>query len=464
SHLSLSKAGQNFKGLCPFHSEKTPSFTVSPSRQVFHCFGCGEGGNVFSFLMKIDGATFPAAVRTLGDKYGIEVDQPVTSPAARQRTEARERLFALNREAAEFFHRTLADSAGQTAMTYLEKRGMAFSTIERFSLGYAPAGWDLTLNALTKAGAKIEDLASAGLIVAREQASRKGQDAAGYYDRFRARVMFPIRDLQKRVIGFGGRILDDGQPKYLNSPETPLFSKSRTLYGLDVAREGIIQSEQIVIVEGYFDAIALHQAGLSNVVATLGTALTSEHIELIRRFTHHVVLVFDPDAAGVRAALRTMDLFLGSGLTVQVVSLPAGEDPDTFARGQSTAPQLPKDEEVLLQLLLHEKCTFEMVAQLAAEDFTDPRARYLVLLAQSAVEGGHTVLKVLDEAEGDPASEALGRSLSLSELPYEDVSAAFQQSFTALKLRRLGVEIQETKSAQAAAERAGEPDALRNLL
>jgi len=447
-------------------------------------------------------------------------------------------------------------------MTYLEKRGMASSTIERFSLGYAPAGWDLTLNALTKAGAKVEDLASAGLIVAREQSSRTGQDAAGYYDRFRARVMFPIRDLQKRVIGFGGRILDDGQPKYLNSPETPLFSKSRTLYGLDVAREGIIQSEQIVIVEGYFDAIALHQAGLSNVVATLGTALTSEHIELIRRFTHHVILVFDPDAAGVRAALRTMDLFLGSGLTVLVVSLPAGEDPDTFVRGQgmdafmalmrqapslleftvqgslktgrqgsvedrvrcveevlvllqklsnpvekaasirhvadqlgldekvlleryramarprcasslgkaassleqTTTSQLPKDEEVLLQLLLHEKCTFEMVAQLAAEDFTDSRARYLVLLAQSAVEGGHTVLQVLDEAEGDPASEALGRSLSLSELPYEDVSAAFQQSFTALKLRRLGVEIQETKSAQAAAERAGEPDALRNLL
>jgi DNA primase len=147
SHLSLSKAGQNFKGLCPFHSEKTPSFTVSPSRQVFHCFGCGEGGNVFSFLMKIDGATFPAAVRTLGDKYGIEVDQPVTSPAARQRTETRERLFALNRQAAEFFHRTLADTAGHTAMAYLEKRGMASSTIERFSLGYAPAGWELTLNA-----------------------------------------------------------------------------------------------------------------------------------------------------------------------------------------------------------------------------------------------------------------------------------------------------------------------------
>ncbi len=335
SHLSLSKAGQNYKGLCPFHSEKTPSFTVSPSRQMFHCFGCGEGGNVFGFLMKIDGATFPAAVRTLGERYGIEVDPQPASPAARQRTESRERLLILNRQAAEFFHRALvSDPNGQAARLYLEKRGMTPSTIEQFGLGYAPAGWDLTLSALTKAGSKIEDLALAGLVVPREQNSRAGQTAPGYYDRFRGRVMFPIRDLQKRVIGFGGRILDDGQPKYLNSPETPLFSKSRTLYALDVAREGISQSEEMVLVEGYFDAIALHQAGLTNVAATLGTALTSEHIELIRRFTHRIVLVFDPDTAGVRAALRSMDLFLDSGLTVRVVSLPAGEDPDTFVRGQ----------------------------------------------------------------------------------------------------------------------------------
>ena len=559
SHLSLSKTGQNYKGLCPFHSEKTPSFTVSPSRQIFHCFGCGEGGNVFSFLMKIDGAPFPAVVRTLGEKYGIEVDQQAVSPAARQRTETRERLFAVNRDAAEFFRRTLLEPSAQPARAYLEKRGMASSTIAQFGLGYAPAGWDLALNALTKNGAKVEDLALAGLIVPREQAGRQGT-APGYYDRFRGRVMFPIHDLQKRVIGFGGRIIGDGEPKYLNSPETPLFSKSRTLYGLDIAREAITQADQVVIVEGYFDAIALHQAGLSNVVATLGTALTTEHIELIRRFTHHVVLVFDPDAAGVRAALRTMDLFLESGLTVQVVSLPAGDDPDTFVRGQGLdalvavirkAPslleftvegslrtgrqgsveervrcveevllllrkiknpveknasirhvadqldldekvlleryrtlgvrrpaaknsdteaaaavpaRLPKDEEVLLQLLLHEKCTSEMLAQLAATDFTDPRARRLVSLAQSAMEQGQTIHAVLADADSDPASEALSRALSLSEFPFDDVTAAFQQSFTTLKLRRLAMEIQETKTAHAAAERAGESETVRTLL
>jgi DNA primase len=563
AHLTLSKAGQNFKGLCPFHSEKTPSFTVSPSRQMFHCFGCQEGGNVFTFLMKMDGATFPEAVRTLGQRYGIEVDERTSSPAARQRSEARERLFTLNRQAAEFFQRTLlSDPPAQPARDYLQKRGMRPDTIERFGLGYAPTGWDATLKTLTKAGAQTEDLAAGGLIVAREQGSRLGGEATGYYDRFRSRVMFPIRDLQKRVIGFGGRIIDDGQPKYLNSPETPLFSKSRTLYGFDSARDGISQSQQIVIVEGYFDVIALHQAGVTNAVATLGTALTADHVELIRRFTNHVVLVFDPDAAGVRAALRTMDLFLGSGLTVQVVGLPAGDDPDTFIRREGldsfmgllqTAPSLleftvegslstgrqgsveervhaveevlallqklsnavekaasirtvadrlgldekvlleryevlarqrtrvqkgsdsvqvaiqpaalPKDEEVLLQLLLHEKLSPDMLGRLAADDFTDSRARRLVSLAQSAAEQGHAIFpQILEQTESDEQSEALARSLSLRELPYDDVGAAFVQSFIALKLRRLADEIQELKAAQSSAEKAGQAETFRTLL
>ena len=558
SHLSLTKAGQNFKGLCPFHSEKTPSFTVSPSRQMFHCFGCGEGGNAFTFLMKIDGSTFPAVVRALGQRYGIEVDRQATSPAARERSETRERLLSLNRQAAELFHRTLlADPAGEAARDYLQKRGMAQETMERFGLGYALPGWDATMKTLTKAGVKVDDLALAGLAVPREQDFRKD---AGYYDRFRGRVMFPIRDLQKRVIGFGGRVIDAAQPKYLNSPETPLFSKGRTLYGLDCAREGINQLQQILIVEGYFDAIALHQAGMTNAVATLGTALTPEHVELIRRFTTHVVLVFDPDAAGVRAALRTLDLFLGSGLTVQVVSLPAGDDPDTFirahgsdvfldlvrrapslleftvqgslttglrgsvedrvrsveevlrllqkldnpieknasirhvadqlgldekllveryqalARQRSRPPsvevpqslpqeaRLPKDEEVLVQLLLHERLAPAMLSRLNPEDFTDARARRLVSLALEAVSQGQAIPKAFDQAEGDPASEGLARSLSLTELPYDDVAAAFEESLMALKRRRLAEEIQEIKTAQTAAERSGQADTARSLL
>jgi DNA primase len=560
AHLSLTKAGQNFKGLCPFHSEKTPSFVVSPSRQMFHCFGCGEGGNAFTFLMKVDGSTFPAAVRTLGERYGIEVDRYASSPAARERTDTRDRLLALNRKVGELFHRTLlSDPAAEAARQYLEKRGIGKQTIEEFGLGYALPAWDATMKAMTHTGIKIDDVVLAGLAVPREQAARKNGET-GHYDRFRGRVMFPIHDLQKRVIGFGGRVIDDSQPKYLNSPETPLFSKGRTLYALDRARDGVSRLQHIIIVEGYFDAIALHQSGITNAVATLGTALTPEHVELIRRFTSRVVLVFDPDTAGVRAALRSLDLFLGSGLSVQVVNLPAGDDPDTFVRTHGPdgflelvrhaptlleftvqgslsagvrggvedrvraveevltllhkldnaveksasirhvadqlgldekllveryravarrpgisataasqpvpvsqpAVRLPKDEEVLVQLLLHQALAPEMISRLSADDFTDLRARHLVLRAQGTA--GQDVVPVNLEDGEQPAAESLGRSLSLTELPYGDTAAAFEESFTALKVRRLAEQIQELKTAQAAALRSGETDTSRSLL
>jgi len=571
AHLSLSKAGQNFKGLCPFHSEKTPSFIVSPSRQMFHCFGCGEGGNVFTFLMKVEGASFPTVVRNLGEKYGIRVEEKPASPAAKQRAEQVERLVELNKAAAEFFHKTLLkDPPAEPARVYLKQRGITAETIERFGIGYARQAWDGALKALTKGGKQakvgwtVEDLASAGLIVAREQGGKKPDDASGYYDRFRGRVILPIRDLQKRVIGFGGRVIDDGVPKYLNSPETPLFRKGHTLYGLEIAREGITREEQVVIVEGYFDAIALHQAGVTNVVATLGTALTSEHVDLVRRFTRRVVLLFDPDAAGVRAALRTLDLFLGSGLAVQVGSLPEGEDPDTFVRsrgpeafttlirqspslldftvagslatglrgsvedrvrcveeilallqklsnpvekaaalhhvadqlgldekvlveryrqltshasvadhasgeasvGPVESAPLPNDEEVLVRLLLHDKLTPPMLAQLAADDFTDPRARRLIalILEQRNERGEPAVNEAIINLQDDPQCGGVVRALSLSELPYDDVGTAFRDSLKALKLRRIVDEIQELKAAQMAAERAGQAEAARTLM
>lgn len=569
AHLSLSKAGQHYKGLCPFHSEKTPSFTVSSSRQMFHCFGCGEGGNVFTFLMKIEGSSFPAVVRALGEKLGIRVEEKPASPAAKQRAEQAERLVALNREAADFFHRTLlTDPAAEPARVYLRDRGMTAETIERFGIGYAPQSWDSLLKALSKTdkggkeGWTVEDLAAAGLIVARDQTGKKPGDASGYYDRFRGRVMLSIRDLQKRIIGFGGRVLDDGVPKYLNSPETPLFRKGRTLYALESAREGIAREEQVVIVEGYFDAIALHQAGLTNVVATLGTALTTEHVEVIRRFTRRVVLLFDPDAAGVRAALRTLDLFLGAGLSVRVGSLPVGDDPDTFIRARGVeaftaliqkAPSLldftvagslttdrrgsveervrcveevlallqklsnpvekaaairhvadrlgmeekvlleryrslprkasaageaptaeaeaplPKDEEVLARLLLHEKLTPGMTAQLAVDDFTDPRVRQLIVFALEGrdAQGGQGAIvanELFARAQEDALCGSIVRAFSLSEMPYDDTGAAFRESLQSLKLRRIVNEIQEVKMAHIAAERAGQTETMRDLL
>lgn len=345
-HVSLTRAGQNLKGLCPFHQEKSPSFTVSPSRQIFHCFGCGAGGNVFTFLTRITGASFPETVRELGRKVGIEVQEAAAQPGPHTAQTAR--LEQLNHAAAAWFQQNLRDERGGVeAREYLAGRGIEQATIERFGIGVAPAEWDALIRSLSKHGFTQAELVSAGLIIARENGS-------GFYDRFRARVMFTITDLRKRVVGFGGRVLGDGTPKYLNSPDSPLFKKGQTLFALDVAREAVARTKTVIVVEGYFDAIALHQAGLTQTVATLGTALTPEHIQVLRRFASKVVLLFDPDAAGVRAALRGLDLFVNSGLGVKVVMLPAGEDPDTYVRkeGPESFARLEEQAPSLLDFAL----------------------------------------------------------------------------------------------------------------
>ncbi len=330
-HVSLSRTGQNLKGLCPFHQEKTPSFTVSPSRQIFHCFGCGAGGNVFSFLMRITGAGFPETVRDIGRRVGIEV--PESGGVPDRQAGVTGRLEQVNAAAAAWFRRNLLDPVqGKDGRDYLTRRGIMPNTAETYRLGFAPAEWDGLVKALGREGYGEAELAAAGLAVARDQGMRGRQGASGSYDRFRGRLMCPITDLRKRVVGFGGRVFGDEQPKYLNSPDTPLFKKGQTLFGLDLAREATTRLKTLIVVEGYFDVIALHQAGMLNVAATLGTALTSDHVQVIRRFASKVVLLFDPDPAGVRAALRTLDLFVNSGLGVVVVTLPDGDDPDTFVR------------------------------------------------------------------------------------------------------------------------------------
>jgi DNA primase len=348
-HVNLTRTGQNLKGLCPFHQEKSPSFTVSQSRQIFHCFGCGAGGNVFTFLMRITGANFPEIVRELGQKLGIDVpdSEPSSGPQAAQVN----RLEPLNRAVTAWFRQNLRDEiTGVMARDYLAGRGVEAGTIEQFEIGCAPAEWDGLMKALSRQGFAQNDLAAAGLTVAREHAS-------GAYDRFRARVMFPITDLRKRVVGFGGRVLGEGTPKYLNSPDTPLFKKGQTLYALDLAREAVARLKTVIVVEGYFDVVALHQAGLTHTVATLGTALTAEHIQVLRRFASKVVLLFDPDQAGVRAALRGLDLFVNSGIGVKVVTLPVGEDPDTYVRkeGPEAFTRLEEQAPSLLDFALEHR-------------------------------------------------------------------------------------------------------------
>lgn len=334
NYVSLKKSGQNWVGLCPFHIEKSPSFTVSSVKQLYHCFGCGAGGDVIGFLMKMDGLTFPQAVQWLGGKLGIPVSSK-QDEAASQADQVREQLYQIHRDAAEYYHGVLLkDSDALRARQYLEQRGISGRTIEEFLLGYAPAGWNGLQHVLVKKGWSTEQIEKAGLMIAKDQPS---QAEKHYYDRFRDRVLFPIVDLQKRIIGFGGRVLNDGLPKYLNSPETPIFSKGSQLYALEKAREAAGRCGYLIIVEGYFDAIAAHQAGIRAVVATLGTALTTHHLERIHRFVQKVKLIFDPDEAGIRAALRTLDLIIPGPVSGEVVLLPRGEDPDSFIRTQGTA-------------------------------------------------------------------------------------------------------------------------------
>ncbi len=325
AQITLKRTGKNYVGLCPFHAEKTPSFSVNVEKQIFHCFGCGTGGNVFTFLMKMEGLSFPEAVRKMGATAGIAIPEPIHREASERESREKQRLFEANEEAERIYRRQLWENAeADQARSYLSGRGLARETIERFRLGYALPAWDGLIRALAPRYTP-ELLERAGLAVPRE-------GGRGCYDRFRGRIVFPIHDLQGRVIAFGGRVLDQTVPKYLNSPESPVFSKGHHLFALESARDGIRRAGFVIVVEGYFDVIALHQAGFENTVGTLGTALTSEHVAQIRRFTPRVVLMFDPDDAGVRASRRALDLFVGSGLRVDAVDLPRGDDPDTCVR------------------------------------------------------------------------------------------------------------------------------------
>ncbi len=329
--VPLRKAGQSWKGLCPFHGEKTPSFTVNEARGVFHCFGCGAGGTAFDFLMRREGMTFPEAARALARRAGVPLPTDDLSPEARRAEAERQALLAVNAAAAAFFRARLAGPEGRAAREYLSSRGLAPETVEAFGLGYAPAGWDHLLEHLGTQGHRPEVAARAGLEVAREKGS-------GFYDRFRDRLMIPIADAQGRVVAFGGRAMaKDQEPKYLNSAESPVYHKGDVLYGLPQAREAIRRADQAVVVEGYFDCIALHQAGVRETVATCGTALTPRHVETLARYSRHVVTLFDGDAAGMRAAERSLDLFRAAEVSARVAALPGGEDPDTFVRKEGEA-------------------------------------------------------------------------------------------------------------------------------
>lgn len=328
-YLPLKKTGSNFKALCPFHQEKTPSFIVSPQKEIFHCFGCGEGGNVFNFLMKHEKITFIEAVERLAERAGISLPKDGASREEASRiSQERKSLFEINRHAADFFHKCLKSSRfAQKAREYLKKRGLQEKIIDRFGLGYAPGSGRGLLEAAINKGYSKALLEKAGLITF----SEKRND---YCDLFFDRIIFPISDVQSRIIAFGGRTLGEQLPKYLNSPETAIFYKRKTLYALNLAKESIQKKNHIIILEGYTDILTCHQVGVENSIATLGTALTSDHVSIISRYAEEVVIIYDADTAGVKATLRGLDLLIGSGLKVRVVALPQGTDPDDFLRSQ----------------------------------------------------------------------------------------------------------------------------------
>ena len=325
-YVHLQKKGSNYMACCPFHSEKTPSFSVSRSRQLYKCFGCGEGGSVITFLQKYENYSFPEAIRTLAERAGVELPQEELSEAARKKESRRARLLEVNKAAAGYYYFLLRSEKGKVATSYLDKRGLTEETRHRFGLGYASSYGNDLITYLKQKQFTDEEITASGLAGFSEQ--------KGLNSKFWNRVMFPIQDTNHRVIGFGGRVMGEGEPKYLNSPETEIFDKSRNLYGLNFARTS--KKANIILCEGYMDVISLHQAGFDQAVASLGTAFTSGQANLLRRYTKDVYLAYDSDGAGVKAALRAVEILRQTGLGAKIINMQPYKDPDEFIKNLGT--------------------------------------------------------------------------------------------------------------------------------
>jgi DNA primase len=362
--VPLKRAGANFVGLCPFHKEKSPSFNVSPQRQTFHCFGCQKGGDVYRFVQEYENLSFMEAVKRLADRVNIPVELE-RSPGQQQARQLKETLLQMHEQIAQRWQNALANEAcGQVARDYLARRGVSAEAIRLFRLGYAPEAWDDTVNWAKNKGYELPVVEQGGLILRKEGTDR-------YYDRFRGRLMFPICDEQSRVVGFSGRILsgDEKTAKYVNSPETAIFTKGRVFFGLDKSKRAILDAGKAIICEGQLDLIACYMAGVGNIVAPQGTAFTAEHARILKRYADEVVLCFDSDSAGQNAAVRALDGLLGAGLAIRVVTVPAPHDPDSFIKEQGGAAfqQLVGKAEGFFDFYLNRLC--------ATNDITTDRGR-----------------------------------------------------------------------------------------
>ena len=397
NYVNLKRTGRTFKGLCPFHAEKTPSFTVNQERQIFHCFGCGQGGNVFRFIMLQKGVSFPEAVSELAERNGIDLPRNSESGSPRS-GESKSELYRVVDLARRFFQEELHGPGGGVARAYLKSRELDDEIVRDFHLGWSPKGWDNLRRHLGSQGVSERVMESAGLTKTRES-------GRGGYDRFRGRIICPIFDISGKPLAFGGRLLEeeDNQPKYLNSPETPIYQKGRILYGFDRARDWLKDKKTIIIVEGYFDLLALVSQGIGHVVATLGTALTSAHLRLLKGYVNEAVIIFDADEAGRAAAARALPLFMSADLEGRVLSLPEGHDPDTFVKayGREELEERLKQAQSLLDFFLN-----QTVARYPRTMAGKSRA------AQAVME---TVAQVKNETRQNILRKALAERLDISE-------------------------------------------------
>lgn len=403
-YVALKRKGHEFVGLCPFHDDKRPSMNVSPTKQIFKCFACGAGGGVFQFLILYDKVSFPEAVRTLAERANIPLPVEAGAPPEPAGGLFKNDLLRVTAAAQRFFHSSLLAPVGRQALEYARSRGLSDESIEQFGLGFAPESWDGLIQFARRQAIGETQLVAAGLAVRREQSS-------GCYDRFRNRLMFPILDPTGGVIGFGGRALAaDERAKYLNSPETPLFDKSANLYALNWARETIVKSDQAIVVEGYLDVLLPHQAGVTNVVATLGTALTERHVRLLSRYAREVVLLFDSDTAGQAAAERALEIFLAQQINVRIAAVGEGKDPADFvlARGGDALKALIAEAPDALQYVWARR---EAAYRQAGGNLADRRAivdDFLRLIASSAVYGA------IDEIRRGQLAQHIAHMLNLS--------------------------------------------------
>ena len=423
--IALRQRGKNYFGLCPFHQEDTPSFSVSPERQWYRCFGCNESGNVFHFLMKVDGLTFPEALQQLADRAGVNLPGS-DSAAKRPRVTG---LRELHKFTVDHFHKQLL-SEGSHALRYLRDRGVKMETIREFKLGFAPQSWDGLMKAAMRSGFGLQLLLEGGLI--KETDGKR-------YDTFRNRVMFPINDEQGNPVAFGGRALDDSPAKYMNSPETPLYQKSRVIYNLDAARASIQQSGEVILVEGYMDALIPYQEGIHNIVASLGTALTDQHVRLIRRYADRVVLTYDGDKAGFNAALRGLHLLLKDGLQVRIATLPDEMDPDDLVCQQG-ADALLKYLQNAMNLVVFQ---LKMLSQPGNRNLhrTDDKTKVIKELASTLVHiESHTEL---DEYVHQAAADLM-----------------VEQTLLWRELQRLGVRVQRPKQNEPVRQKRSHPRVL----